>query len=229
MSKPIAKLEQRIGYTFKDRDLIDRAVTHASFGHGRKGSTNYERLEFLGDRVLGLMTAEALFKLFSKADEGALAPRLNSLVRKETCADVAREIELGEALKLAAAEERGGGRDKTSILGDACEALIAALYLDGGIDAAQGFYDAHWGPRIEALRNKPKDAKSALQEWAAKAGHGQPVYRLSERSGPDHRPVFTVTVDVPPLDPAEGEGGSKQAAERAAATELLKREGQNVG
>lgn len=229
MSNSIASLEKRIGYTFKDRALIDRAVTHASFGHGRKGSTNYERLEFLGDRVLGLMTAEALFKLFAKADEGALAPRLNALVRKETCADVAREIQLGEALKLAASEERGGGRDKTSILGDACEALIAALYLDGGMAAAQAFYDKHWGPRIDALRNKPKDAKSELQEWAAKAGHSQPVYRLAERSGPDHRPVFTVTVDVAPLDPAVGEGGSKQAAERAAATELLKREGQNVG
>lgn len=229
MTESISSLEKRLGYTFKDRDLIDRAVTHGSFGHGRKGSTSYERLEFLGDRVLGLMTAEALFKLFDKADEGALAPRLNSMVRKETCAEVARAINLGAALKMAKSEEKGGGRDKTSILGDACEALIAALYLDGGREVVQAFYDEHWGPKIEALRNKPKDAKSALQEWAAKAGHTPPVYKQTGRSGPDHRPVFQVEVTVKPLDPETGEGGSKQAAERAAATQLLQREGQNVG
>ncbi|WP_138509607.1 ribonuclease III [Maricaulis alexandrii] len=228
MADEKARLEQRIGYTFQDRDLFDRALTHASYGDGRKGVRSYERLEFLGDRVLGLMTAEALFKLFDKADEGALAPRLNSLVRKETCADVSREIGLGEALKMGRSEDKGGGRDKTSILGDACEALIAAIYLDGGRPAVQAFYDRFWGPKIEALKAKPKDPKSALQEWAARVGHAAPRYTLTERSGPDHRPVFTVEVFVAPLDPAVGEGGSKQAAERHAATTLLKREGQHV-
>ena len=223
-----AQLEANIGYTFTDRALFERALTHASWGDGRKGVRSYERLEFLGDRVLGLMTAEALFKLFDQADEGALAPRLNSLVRKETCADVAREIALGEALKMGRSEEKGGGRDKTSILGDACEALIAAIYLDGGRPAVQAFYNRFWGPRIEALKAKPKDPKSTRQEWAAKAGHAAPRYTMTERSGPDHRPVFTVEVFVAPLDPAAGEGGSKQAAERAAATALLEREGQHV-
>lgn len=224
----VKALETRLGYEFKDRGLLDRALTHASHGHGRKGASSYERLEFLGDRVLGLMTAEALFKLFDNADEGALAPRLNALVRKETCADVARAIGLGEALKMAPAEQRGGGRDKTSILGDACEALIAALYLDGGREAAQRFYDTHWSARIEALKSKPREPKSQLQEWAAKKGFVQPRYELTGRSGPDHRPVFKVQVHVDPLAPCDGEGGSKQAAERDAAEKCLAREGVNV-
>ena len=143
MADAQSELEVRIGYAFRDKSLIDRALTHASYGDGRKGVRSYERLEFLGDRVLGLMTAEALFRLFDKASEGALAPRLNALVNKNACADVARSIELGEALKMGRSEERGGGRNKTSILGDACEALIAAIYLDGGRPAAQAFYKAH--------------------------------------------------------------------------------------
>ncbi|WP_291842757.1 ribonuclease III [Maricaulis sp.] len=228
MVDPIAQLETRIGHVFTDKSLIERALTHGSFAEGRKTIPTYERLEFLGDRVLGLMTAEALFKLFDKADEGALAPRLNSMVRKETCADVAREVDLGAALRIGRSEEKGGGRNKNSILGDACESLMAAIYLDGGRPAVQAFFDRHWGPRIEALKAKPSDGKSALQEWAAKAGLGVPRYQLTERSGPDHRPVFTVEVTVTPLAPATGEGGSKQAAERAAAEELLKREGQHV-
>jgi len=228
MADPIARLEQRIGYVFTDKSLIERALTHGSFAEGRKTIPTYERLEFLGDRVLGLMTAEALFTSFDKADEGALAPRLNSMVRKETCADVARAVDLGAALRIGKSEEKGGGRNKTSILGDACESLMAAIYLDGGRAAVQVFFDHHWGPRIEALRAKPSDPKSALQEWAAKTGRGVPRYELTERSGPDHRPVFTVQVTVTPLAPAVGEGGSKQVAERAAAEELLKREGQHV-
>ncbi len=228
MADAAEALEKRIGYRFADRELLLRALTHSSFGEGRKGVRNYERLEFLGDRVLGLMTAEALFKAFDTADEGALAPRLNSLVRKETCADVAKAVALGDALRMGRSEEKSRGREKVSILGDACEALIAALYLDGGREAAQAFYDAHWGAKIEDLRHKPKDPKSALQEWAAKQGHGVPRYRLAERKGPDHRPHFTVEVELAPLDSAAGEGGSKQAAEREAAMNLLAREGVHV-
>jgi ribonuclease-3 len=228
MSDAAKSLEARIGYVFTDRDLLERALTHASYGEGRKGHLNYERLEFLGDRVLGLMTAEVLFKTFDKADEGALAPRLNALVRKEACADVARQIDLGDALKMGRSEEKGGGRQKVSILGDACESLLAAIYLDGGRPAVQAFYDRFWGPKIEAQSAKPREPKSALQEWAAKSGRGVPRYVLTERSGPDHRPVFTVEVTVSPLDPALGEGKSKQAAERAAAEALLEREGQHV-
>ncbi len=228
MADPITQLEQRIGYVFNDKSLIERALTHGSFAEGRRTIPTYERLEFLGDRVLGLMTAEALFKAFDKADEGALAPRLNSMVRKETCADVAREVDLGAALRIGKSEEKGGGRNKNSILGDACESLMAAIYLDGGRAAVQVFFDHHWGPRIDALKTKPADAKSALQEWAARVGFGAPRYTLTERSGPDHKPVFTVEVTLSSLTPAAGEGGSKQAAERAAAEALLKREGQHV-
>jgi ribonuclease-3 len=228
MRDEIAALETRIGYAFKDRALIERALTHASYGDGRKRTGSYERLEFLGDRVLGLLAAEALFRIFDKAQEGGLAPRLNSLVRKEACADVARAVRLGEALRMARSEYQAGGRDKTSILGDACEALMAALYLDGGYPAAEDFFKAQWSDKLEALTANPKDPKSALQEWAARAGHGAPVYRLTERGGPDHRPIFTVSVEVGQLDAAEGEGGSKQAAERAAAQALMEREGVHV-
>ena len=140
-----------------------------------------------------------------------------------------RGVDLDAALRRGRAEEKGGGRAKTSILGDAGEALIAALYLDGGRPCVQAFYDAHWSGKIEALKHKPRDAKSMLQEWAAKAGHGVPHYELTTRSGPDHRPVFTVEVKISPLAPAIGEGGTKQAAERAAAKNLLNREGHDVG
>jgi ribonuclease-3 len=228
MTDPMSELETRIGYTFKNRDLLERALTHGSYGDGRKGFKSYERLEFLGDRVLGLMTAETLFKLFDKADEGGLAPRLNALVRKEACADIARTVDLGAALKMARSEDKAGGRDKTSILGDACEALLAALYLDGGMPAAEAFYGKYWGDKIAELRRQPSDPKSALQEWAARASKTPPKYQLTERSGPDHRPVFTVEVTVGKLEPISGEGGSKQAAERAAAAALLTREGQDV-
>lgn len=229
MVDPAANLEKRIDYVFQDRKLFERALTHSSFGDGRPGFRSYERLEFLGDRVLGLMTAEALFKAFDKADEGALAPRLNALVCKSACADVARQIDLGSALRMGRSEEKSGGRAKASILGDACEALMAALYLDGGRPCVQAFYDRFWGEKIEALKHKPRDAKSTLQEWAAKTGRGIPQYVLTDRSGPDHRPVFTVEVTISPLEPAIGEGGNKQAAERAAAQALLIREGHDVG
>ncbi|WP_339739711.1 ribonuclease III [uncultured Maricaulis sp.] len=229
MIDPTADLESRIGYVFKDRKLIERALTHSSFGDGRPGFRSYERLEFLGDRVLGMMTAEALYQAFDTAAEGALAPRLNALVRKETCAEVARAIDLGSALRMGRSEEKSGGRAKTSILGDACEALMAALYLDGGRPCVQAFYDAHWSDKLEALKQKPRDAKSMLQEWAAKVGHAAPRYQLTGRSGPDHRPVFTVQVTISPLEPAIGEGGTKQTAERAAAEALLNREGHDVG
>ncbi|MDG1418068.1 MAG: ribonuclease III [Maricaulis sp.] len=221
-------LETRLNYKFKNRELFERSLTHASYGDGRKGFKSYERLEFLGDRVLGLLTAERLHKIFDKVDEGGLAPRLNALVRKEACADVARTIKLGEALMMAPSEEKAGGRDKTSILGDACEALIAALYLDGGMPAVAAFYDTYWSDKIEALRRQPKEAKSTLQEWAAKKKHGEPSYKMLGRKGPDHRPVFTVEVRVGKLDAATGEGSSKQIAERAAAAALLQREGLDV-
>lgn len=224
MSDRITVFETALGYSFSDPALLERALTHASHGDGRSRTASNERLEFLGDRVLGLMAAETLFKAFEGLDEGGLAHRLNALVNKDACARAARRIGLGEALRLSPAEERLGGREKTSILADGCEAVIGALYLDGGLPAARGFFDRLWAEEIEGLTKRPKDPKSRLQEWAAQKGYGAPVYETVARKGPDHRPVFEIEVAVKGLEPARGEGGSKQDAQREAAQSLLKRE-----
>ncbi len=214
-------LENQMGYVFKDKELALRALTHSSFGDGRRKTPDYERLEFLGDRILGLMTAEKLF-FMSTEKEGALARRLNALVRKETCARIARHIGIGDALLLSPSEERQGGREKISILGDACEAIIGAIYIDGGLGAAQAFYDIHWKDDIEAVTNKSmKDPKTALQEKASVANKSLPVYTTLNRSGPDHKPLFVIQVEVEGVGRATGTGKSKKDAERFAATHLL--------
>lgn len=215
------QVEARIGYIFADRDLLVRALTHASHGDGRRDSEDNQRLEFLGDRVLGLLTAEALITRFDQADEGGLAPRFNALVKRETCARVARRAKLGSALRMSRAEADRGGREKDSILGDACEALVGALFLDGGLDAARSFFARFWAEEFAGVDKRPQDPKSKLQEEAAARGLGVPRYALADRTGPEHRPVFTITVAVDGQGEASGEGGSKQAAERAAAAALL--------
>lgn len=214
-------IETALGYRFADPDLLTRALTHRSHGDGRRRGADNQRLEFLGDRVLGLLAAEALFTRFSDTSEGGLAPRLNALVRKETCADVARAMGLGEALFLSPAEVQRGGRDKDSILGDACEAVMAALYLDAGLEVARGVFERYWDAALSDLTSRPQDPKSALQERAAARKLPAPAYDVVDRSGPAHRPVFRVTVSVEGWGAAEGEGGSKQSAERAAAEALL--------
>ncbi len=219
--KPIDALEQRIAYKFKDRALAIKAMTHSSYGDGQRRTFDNERLEFLGDRVLGLLTAEALFH-YSTESEGALARRLNALVRKETCAKVAREIGLGDALLLSVSEEKQGGREKISILGDACEALIAAIYLDGGYGAIQAFYNKFWIPILEGVaRKSAKDPKTSLQEKAMACGADLPKYSVLERSGPDHKPLFVIEVNVDGVGSAKGTGKSKRDAERYAAQHLL--------
>ncbi len=217
-------LESRIGWLFQDRGLLERALTHSSYGDGARQSADNERLEFLGDRVLGLLAARTLFDRFDDVPEGELAPRLNALVRKETCARVARAAGLGEALRLSPAEEKSGGREKDSILGDAAEALFGALYLDGGVTAARSFFDAYWDKELEQVEDKPKDPKTRLQEWALANGYGVPSYRVAARLGPDHQPVFTVEAVLEGVSPEEGKGGSKQEAERNAAAALYARE-----
>ena len=216
-------LHARIGYTFSDTALLQRALTHASFGDGKHREKSYERLEFLGDRVLGLLTAERLFSDFKSAREGALAPRLNALVSKKACARVARRFEIGEFIRLGKSEDQRGGRNNDSILGDVMEALLAAVYLDGGLDTARAFYQRGWDADIEAIASRPANPKSELQEWAAKRGL-EPRYDLTEQGGPDHRPVFTVDVFIDGFAPAQGAGGNKQAAERAAAKVFIERE-----
>lgn len=221
MTNVFDQLENRIGYQFADRAWLERAMTHASFGDGRRDIRNNERLEFLGDRVLGLLTADFVFHHYENVDEGGLAPRLNAIVRKEACARAARRAGLGEALRMSPAEERSGGREKVSVLGDACEALMGALYLDGGMSAAKEFFEQFFEEERAATGKKPKDAKTSVQEWALARGLGVPVYQEVRRQGPDHRPSFTIALTIPGYPESIGEGPSKQAAERAAAKAFL--------
>ncbi len=220
----LASLQDRLGYGFTNPDLLTLALTHSSAA-GESGAKNNERLEFLGDRVLALVISEWLLEAYPYADEGGLASRLNALVRREACADVAEAIGLGEFLILAESESRAGGRRKRAILANACEALIAALYLDGGLEAARRFITRHWGQRLAGLAVAPQDAKTALQEWAQGQGLGIPHYRLVERSGPDHQPLFRIEVGVHGFAPCMGEGASKRSAEQAAAQAFLQRQG----
>ena len=203
---------------FKDPSLLERALTHASAG----GDDN-ERLEFLGDRVLGFLIAEILVKKFPKESEGTLALKLNALVRMEACARVAEQAGVDKALIMAPSEDRAGGRRKGAILGDACEALIAALYLDGGILAARRFVTKYWTPLMTEVQGDLRDPKNALQEWAQGRKLGTPTYRLSKREGPDHAPRFTVDVLVKGQEPVQGEGSNLRSAEQAAARNLLAR------
>jgi ribonuclease III len=218
-------LETRLGYRFKDRKLLERALTHSSVPTPRNDRRDNERLEFLGDRVLGLAVAELVSESFPNAAEGQLAQRYNRLVRGEACADVARALDLGTALHLSDSEAESGGRDKETILADACEALLAAVFLEAGFETARDVVRRHWGPRIAQLPEETSDPKSALQEWAQGLGLSLPAYVEIARKGPDHAPSFTAEVRIKGKKPARGEGLSKRAAEQAAASAMLAREG----
>ena len=219
------ELETRIGYEFADKSLLDSALTHISALSGKSRSNSYQRLEFLGDHVLGLVVSDMLFRAFAKADEGEMSRRLADLVRKEACADVARAIDLGEAIRLGASEANAGGRGRTAILADVCEALIGAVFVDGGYPAASALIERLWSERMRTPARPLRDSKTVLQEWAQARGLPTPAYREVERKGPDHDPEFRVTVELPDLAPAEGLGRSKRAAEQAAAAAMLNREG----
>jgi len=221
-------LEQTIGYRFKDGELLSRALTHISALAGRGRAGSYQRLEFLGDHVLGLVISEMLFHAFSKGDEGELSRRLADLVRRETCADVARAINLGEALRLGASESNSGGRSRTAILADVCEALVGAVFLDGGYAAATALVERLWGERMRAPTRPLRDPKTMLQEWAQARGLPTPAYKEVERTGPHHNPEFRIAVSLPQREPAEGRGRSKRVAEQAAAAAMLQREGVRV-
>jgi ribonuclease III len=221
-----AAIETRIGYRFKDAALMEQALTHISALSGvRNRAGSYQRLEFLGDHVLGLVISDMLFRAFLKADEGELSRRLADLVRKEACAEVARAIDLGEAIRLGASEANAGGRNRTAILADVCEALIGAVFLDGGYPAAAALITRLWEERMRAPKRPLRDAKTMLQEWAQARGLPTPAYRELERRGPDHDPEFRVAVELRDRLPAEGTGRSKRSAEQAAASVMLSREG----
>jgi len=197
---------------------FERALTH-----GSQAAANYERLEFLGDRVLGLMMAEWLFERFPHEAEGALSRRLNSLVTGPVCAEVAREQGVVAHLRLGKQARDDGAADSDNVLGDVIEALLGAFYLQHGIEAARGFVRRAWGDRIESQEQAPKHPKSALQEWAAANNRKAPVYEVTDRSGPNHAPRFTVKVSVGKFAEATAEGTSKQEAETAAALALLEK------
>jgi ribonuclease-3 len=220
-------LEKSLGHRFRKQNLLEVALTHASMRGGKGKCSDNERLEFIGDRVLGLAVAELLNEQFPTASEGELARRYNRLVRGETCAKVARLLGLGVHLILSESEAGSGGRTKGTILADAMEALLGAVFLDGGFDAARGVVRRLWESQSGELAPTAArpDAKSALQEWAQGQGLALPVYTEIARKGPDHAPRFTSEVRITGKSPARGEGDSKRAAEQAAARALLEREG----
>lgn len=228
----IEDLAQAIGYGFARPELLTEALTHPSAlapDRGRRGQTRppvsrgYERLEFLGDRVLGLIIAELLWRRFETEPEGHLTRRLTHLVRREALARVADTIGLGSHLILSRAEAAAGSARNPGILADVCEALIAAIYLDGGYEAAAAFVRHFWGPLIEEMAAAPRDPKTALQEWAQARGLALPAYELVGTSGPDHARRFTVAVSVAGGSSAIATGSSKRTAEARAAAALLER------
>jgi ribonuclease-3 len=223
-------IEQRIGHSFADPALLATAFTHVSaLKSARSRADSYQRLEFLGDHVLGLIVSDMLYRAFPMADEGELSKRLADLVRREACADVAKSLGLDEAIKLGSVGAGAGARLRNSVLGDICEAVIGAVFLDGGYAAAAAFVERNWTERMRRPVRPLRDPKTVLQEWAQGKGLPTPVYREVERTGPHHDPQFRVAVELPGMAPAEGVGGSKRAAEKLAATALLKREGVTGG
>ncbi|AEI95361.1 ribonuclease III [Roseobacter litoralis] len=219
LSAELKAFQKRLGHQFNQPSLLAQAVTHASMSTANRGDN--QRMEFLGDRVLGLVMAEALLGLDNDATEGQLAPRFNALVRKETCADVAREIDLGAVLRLGRSEMLSGGRRKQALLGDAIEAVIAAVYQDAGFDAARALILRLWGDRVHEVEEDARDAKTALQEWAQARGLQPPHYEEVHRKGPDHAPIFTISVQLSTGETDQATAGSKRQAEQAAAQALL--------
>lgn len=223
----MAELESTLGYAFRDRELLDRALTHASAGDGARKVANYEQLEFLGDRVLNLLAAERLMLLHPDAREGDLSKWMHALVSRDACAMVARTLGVPDALRLAGGESKRGGRDNPTILGDACEALLAALYCDAGLEKTAEIFARIWAEPFEqvAAAGAP-NPKSELQEWAQARGMAAPRYEVVERSGPDHAPTFTVEVTQADQPPLRAVGRSRQEAEKAAAQAMLGRKGE---
>ena len=222
------RLKQALGHRFADPGLLDEALTHSSVASAGDRRRTNERLEFLGDRVLGLVVADMLFDRFPDEDEGALARRHAALVRRESLARVAESIGLAENIRLSRGEEDAGGRKNPGLLADACEAVIAALYLDGGIDVAATFIRDQWDAMVAEDVRPPKDAKTELQEWAQARGLALPRYREVGREGPAHAPMFSIEVSLADRTPASASGPSKRAAEQAAAEAMLEELGRDA-
>jgi ribonuclease-3 len=222
MADSIAKVEAWVNHRFSDRSLLTEALTHPSATRrGKNVSRNNQRLEFLGDRVLGLVVAHLLIARFPHEDEGPLSRRHAGLVRRETLAEIAGEMGLGHLLTFARSEETGKGRQNPSILADALEALIGALYLDAGLEIAEAFIRAKWEAHVTTMERPPRDAKTALQEWAQARGFGLPIYSLTRTEGPAHAPLFEVEVALGTFAPMTASANSKRQAEQAAADAML--------
>ena len=219
LSAEMAAFATRLGHDFARPELLQRALTHSSIG--ARTRPDNQRLEFLGDRVLGLIMAEALLAADRDASEGQLAPRFNALVRRETCAEVARRIDLGGVMRMGRSEMLTGGRRKEALLADGMEAVIAAVYLDAGIEAARAVVLRHWAERLNAVEEDARDAKTMLQEWAQARGAPPPDYAEVAREGPPHAPRFTIEVRLASGEAAQAAAGSKRQAEQAAARVLL--------
>lgn len=224
-ARALKDLCARLGHDFSDPALLKVALTHASARAGARPQEDNERLEFLGDRVLGLAVAELLADSFPKAREGELARWFNHLVRAETCAEIAQEWELGAFILMSGGEAGSGGRSKKTILANACEAVLGAIFADGGYDPARAVVRRFWKPQLDMLELAAPDAKSLLQEWAQGRRLPLPRYLEVAREGPDHAPRFTAEVQIDGVAPERGTGANKRAAEQAAALAMLVREG----
>jgi ribonuclease-3 len=224
-ARALKDLCARLGHDFSDPALLKVALTHASARAGARPQEDNERLEFLGDRVLGLAVAELLADSFPKAREGELARWFNHLVRAETCAQIAQEWELGAFILMSGGEAGSGGRSKKTILANACEAVLGAIFADGGYDPARAVVRRFWKPQLDMLALAAPDAKSLLQEWAQGRRLPLPRYLEVAREGPDHAPRFTAEVQIDGVAPERGTGANKRAAEQAAALAMLVREG----
>lgn len=223
-AQKIAELEDRIGHKFTSHERLVRALTHSSATKKAGDISHYERLEFLGDRVLGICVAEMLFSTFPQAREGELSVRLNALVSGNTCAEIADEIGLHDFIHAGSDVKHIASKRMRSVRADVVESLIAAIYLDGGLDAAKKFVSRYWDSRVHEVGAGIRDSKTALQEWAHVHTGSTPSYRIAKRSGPDHDPTFIVEVEVNGAEGAQGKGRSKRAAEQAAAQSILLRE-----
>lgn len=221
MSKSL--LEEKIGYKFKNASLLEEALTHPSLSHDQKNKSiiNYERLEFLGDSVLGMLVAELLINIFPDEQEGALAKRHSWLVKGETLTKIGEAVDIGSALLMTSGEEQTGGRQTASNLENAVEALIGALYLDGGLEVAKGFVQKYWFSLAKQVQEPPKDPKTALQEWVQAKGLPLPSYKVLSAEGPDHAPIFTVELKVKGYPVLTGEGTTRKRAEKKIASLFL--------
>ena len=221
----VVAVERQIDHKFKNPAVLISALTHPTAVRGDRPGEDYQRLEFLGDRVLGVAVADMLLEAFPDADEGELSRRFADLVRKETCADIAAALKLGAAMITGGGKQQNAALRTRNVLGDLCESVIAAIYLDGGFEAAQRFVETNWRERMMTRPSSRHNAKTELQEWAQSKGYSPPTYSVVGKSGPDHEPSFVIEAKVDGLDPEIGEGASRRKAEQAAAARVLVREG----